>query len=95
MSVIPKHGFKAEEVVKQGRTTNTKIEEMKKWLTQQSHIPALSDEQIVLFLLACNNVIENTQNTIENYFRIKFSAPELFTKRNIDSKEMTQTYSCA
>lgn len=95
MSVIPKHGFKAEEIVKQGRTTNTKIEEIKKWLTLQSHIPAISDEQIVLFLIACNNDIEHTKNTIENYFRIKYSAPELFTKRNIDSKEMKQTYSCA
>lgn len=95
MSVIPKHGFKAEEIVRQGRTTRLKIEEIKKCLSLKGNIPPMSEEQIVLFLIACNNVIENTQVTIENYFRIKFSAPELFTNRNVDSKEMKQAYSCA
>lgn len=95
MSVIPKHGFKAEEIVRQGRTTTSKIEEIKKWLSLNRNIPPMSEEQIVLFLLACNNVIENTQVTIENYFKITSTAPELFTKRNVDSKEMKQAYSCA
>lgn len=95
MSLIPQYGFKAEEIIKQGRTTKSKIEETKKWLALKRNIPPISDEQIALFLLACNNVIENTQITIENYFRIRSAAPELFTNRNIDTKEMQQAYSCA
>lgn len=95
MSVIPQYGFKAEEIIKQGRTTKFNIEEIKKWLSLKRNIPPMADEQIVLFLIACNNVIETTQVTIENFFKMKSSAPELFAKRDIDSKEMQQTYSCA
>lgn len=95
MSVTPKFAFKAEDIVKQGRTSWSKVEEIKTWLTLKTNIPPMSDEQIILFLIACNNIIENTENTIENYFKMKSSAPEFFTNRYIDSQEMKQSYSCA
>lgn len=95
MSIIPKHGFKADEIINQGRTTKSKIEEIRKWLSQNKHIPPMSDEQITLFLIACSNVIENTEITIQNYFRMKSCSPELFSNRCIDTTEMRQTHSCA
>lgn len=95
MSFIPQHGFKVDDLIKRGRTTKSKIEEMRKWLSLKRIIPPMSDEQIALLLIACSNNIEHTQITTENYFKIKSSAPELFTNRDIDCKEMQQTHSCS
>ncbi|XP_074041785.1 alpha-tocopherol transfer protein isoform X2 [Leptinotarsa decemlineata] len=87
MSAVPKYGFCAEDVIKEGRTTKSNIEAVKKWLSYNTHIPPMSDEQIVLFLLACDNDVEFTQRTIENFFKQKAASPELFANRDIDLKE--------
>ncbi|CAH1118370.1 unnamed protein product [Phaedon cochleariae] len=94
-SVIPKYGFKAEDLIKEGRTTKSKIEEIRKWLNYTTNIPPMSDEQIVLFLIACKNVTELTQITIESYFKQKHASPELFADRDVDNKENQFTHKVA
>ncbi|KAJ8956082.1 hypothetical protein NQ318_016535 [Aromia moschata] len=95
MADIPQYGFKAEDMISTGRTTKCNIEEVRKWLSKQPEIPQMSDEQIALFLIACNNVIEATQITIECYFRHKANSPELFKNRDADSQETQSTLGVA
>lgn len=92
MSVIPQYAFKADDVVKSGRTTKSNVEDIRKWLKFKPNIPELSDEQIVLFLIACENIIETTQYTIECYFKYKSASPELFSNRDVDSDDMQFTH---
>ncbi|XP_057658251.1 alpha-tocopherol transfer protein-like isoform X1 [Diorhabda carinulata] len=87
MSTIPKHGFKAEDILKENRTTKSNIEDIKNWLSFKRNIPRMSDEQIVIFLLACKNNLDETKITIENFFKYKSTSPEIFMNRDIDMKE--------
>ncbi|XP_060533912.1 retinaldehyde-binding protein 1-like isoform X2 [Cylas formicarius] len=90
-AVIPKHNFNAEDVVKTGRTSLYNIAEIRKWLTYMPAFPAVSDEQIVLFLLACNDSVEFTKSTITYYFKHRAVAPEFFSNRDVDGDELTFT----
>ncbi|CAG9831433.1 unnamed protein product [Diabrotica balteata] len=92
MSLIPQHDFKAEDLIREGRTTKSNVEEIRKWLSFNTKIPPVSDEQIVLFLLACNNDLEQTKHTIESFFQIKASSPELFTNRDINHKDVKYSH---
>ncbi|KAJ8910508.1 hypothetical protein NQ315_012355, partial [Exocentrus adspersus] len=85
MSAIPQYVFRAEDLIKAGRTTRSNIDDIRKWLKFKPNIPEMSAEQIVVFLIACDNIIENTQYTIESYFRYKSTCPELFQGRNWDN----------
>ncbi|CAH1111790.1 unnamed protein product [Psylliodes chrysocephalus] len=95
MSAVPKHNFKAEDIVKEGRTTQSNIEEIKQWLSFKPNFPEMSEEQICLFLIACNNDLEQVKITIENFFKQKSSSPELFMSRDIDTKENKFTHEVA
>ncbi|XP_044260789.1 uncharacterized protein LOC123008831 isoform X2 [Tribolium madens] len=77
--------FKAKTVVEEGRTSAVLIQEMKNWLST-TNLPQLQDESIVLFLLSCQNNVEETQKTIRAYFKIKSEAPEIFQNRDIDDE---------
>ncbi|CAG9861510.1 unnamed protein product [Phyllotreta striolata] len=92
MSVIPKHGFKASEIIKEGRTTQSNVDDIKKWASFEKSAPEMSEEQICLFLLACNNDLDLTKYTIESFFKQKCSSPELFMNRDIDNKENKFTH---
>lgn len=81
------YNFSAGDLVKAGRTSSYNIEGMRKWLEFMPTIPALSDEQIVIFLIACKNDVEATKNCILCFFKYKAAAPELFANRDIDGDE--------
>ncbi|CAH1953497.1 unnamed protein product [Acanthoscelides obtectus] len=93
MSVIPKYQFKADDIVKQGRTSKENIEAVKKWTAANPRMPPVSEEQVALFLLACKDNVEFTEETMETYFRQRYSAPEIFQDRDIDGKEGQFTHS--
>nr|CAH7758590.1 unnamed protein product [Callosobruchus chinensis] len=93
MSGIPSYDFKADDIVKQRRTTRENIEELKKCITSNPRLPPVSDEQVALFLIACKDNVEFAKETIEIYFRQRSSAPELFQDRDIDGKEGQFTHS--
>jgi hypothetical protein len=78
--------FKAETIIKEGRTTQSAVDEIKDWLKTTS-LPLLQDEFVVLFLMSCKNNVSDTQDTIQAYFRIKKNAPHLFNHRDIDSDD--------
>lgn len=92
MTSMPKHNFKAEDIVKSGRTSECNINGIKNILLKNPELPEISDEQIVLFLLACDNVVENAFATIKLYFKHRVNAPEFFSKRDPFSEEFIKHY---
>ncbi|KAK4878815.1 hypothetical protein RN001_011321 [Aquatica leii] len=81
-----KLGFVVPEVVKKGLTTEEDIEAIKEW--RKDKWPQLTEEQIAIFLIACNNCQELTKYTIESNIRIKNSGPNLFTDRNFNNENL-------
>jgi hypothetical protein len=79
--------FQAKTIIEEGRTTQSALDEIKVWLSTTS-LPELQDEFITLFLLSCLNNVFETKNTIQAYFRIKNSAPEIFNDRDVDGDEL-------
>lgn len=49
---------------------------------------AILDKQLLLFLNACHSDVDKSAILVENFFRIKKSAPEFFANRNVDSEEI-------
>ena len=83
----PKFGFQAQSLIEEGRVPKEIFNELKQWCSTQ-RIPTLSDEQLVVFLLSCYNVLEATQKTIHAHFKCKSGAPELFFNRDINTEDM-------
>ncbi|KAJ3652523.1 hypothetical protein Zmor_018479 [Zophobas morio] len=83
----PKFGFQAQSLIEEGRVPKEIFNELKQWCSTQ-RIPTLSDEQLVVFLLSCYNVLEATQKTIHAHFKCKSGAPELFFNRDINAEDM-------
>jgi hypothetical protein len=46
------------------------------------------DKQLLLFLNACKSDVDKSVKLIENYYKIKRSAPEFFANRNVDSDDI-------
>ncbi|XP_056641317.1 alpha-tocopherol transfer protein-like isoform X2 [Diorhabda sublineata] len=83
--------FSAKEIILQGKTTKENIEVIKTWLLESGSdfVPTiLCDELIVLFLLSCENNVENTKITITGHYEIKAGAPELFNNRNVSGADI-------
>lgn len=80
--------FKLDAIIQSGRTTIYNIDGIKEWLKQMPIIPPMSEEQIAVFLLACNNDIEATKSCILAYFKYRAGGPELFSSRNMDSDQL-------
>ncbi|KAK4878814.1 hypothetical protein RN001_011320 [Aquatica leii] len=79
-------GFTVSDVVKKGLTSEENVEIIKKW--SKSKWPQLTEEQIAVFLIACNNSQDLTKHTIESNIRIKNSSPNLFKNRNLDNENL-------
>lgn len=60
------------------------------WSDTIATIPQLTDEQIVSFLLSCNNKEEPTKRTIKEFYSARGNGPELFNKRNPDNANLQQ-----
>ncbi|KAL1501768.1 hypothetical protein ABEB36_007034 [Hypothenemus hampei] len=95
MNVMPdavvEYNFKAEDMVKAGRTSIYNIDGIREWLKLMPTIPPISDEQIAIFLIACKNDTEATKNCILSFFKYKAGAPELFANRDLDGPESLRT----
>lgn len=85
--MLPRYGFTAQKVIDDGRTAWQDVEELKKWLSTQD-FPKLTDEQVVVFLLSCDNDHEATKKTIEAFYYSKTNAPELFNDRNLERPDL-------
>lgn len=52
-----------------------------------------SDDQLIRrFLYSCRHSLERTKKTIDLCFTIRSQAPEIFSNRDPDSKEMENIY---
>lgn len=78
-------GFTSTQIIQEGRVAQSDIDETKAWLLEQD-LPDLQDQQIVLFLLSCNNDKEATRKTIIANYSTKRSSPRYFTKRDVGSE---------
>ncbi|KAL0266664.1 UNVERIFIED_CONTAM: hypothetical protein PYX00_009148 [Menopon gallinae] len=69
----------------------TEVAMLRDWLKKQPHLPQnLTNEQLLVFLQSCYNSVEQTKTKIDNHFTMRTHAPEIFTSRSIQSKEVTQ-----
>ncbi|KAL3270855.1 hypothetical protein HHI36_021373 [Cryptolaemus montrouzieri] len=80
--------FSAAEVIQEGRVRRDDIEEIKIW-AKSVHLSCLTDEQIVLFLLSCQNDLEKTQRTILAHYKAKYISPKISNGKNILSEDMS------
>jgi hypothetical protein len=87
MKVNLPYKFQVKTIIEEGRTTQSALDEIKVWLSTTS-LPQLQDEFIALFLSSCLNNVSETKNTIQAYFRIKNSAPDIFNNRDVDGDEL-------
>ncbi|RZB40160.1 CRAL TRIO domain containing protein [Asbolus verrucosus] len=85
----PKYEFRAEDIIQQGRIQQENLERLRSLCIAQN-MPPMSDEQLILFLLSCDDRVEFARNTIAAYFKCKKNAPELFYNRNIDAEGLKQ-----
>ncbi|KAF2881465.1 hypothetical protein ILUMI_24701, partial [Ignelater luminosus] len=85
---VVEFGFKAEQIINEGRITKKDIDLIKKWLSTQNNLPRVTEEQIVLFLLSCSNEQEHTKTTIKAYYAVKKEAPELFNNRQMNRADV-------
>lgn len=65
----------------------TDVENLRKFLLEEN-LPTLNDEQIVLFLLSCDNNIDFTKETIKSHYRIKMDHPKYFKNRSVDRPDI-------
>lgn len=84
----PVYDFSHQELLKNGRVDAEVFEQLRSWLKKDNNnnnnnaIPDLTDQQICLFQLACDNCLNGTKSCIQAYYRIKKAAPELFDNRD-------------
>lgn len=66
------------------------IKQLREWITDQPHLPTITDEHLNLFLFSCEGDVTHAKATIENYFTLRTHSPELFANRNPLSDEIQQ-----
>lgn len=80
-----------QEVEEWAAEKATELSMLRDWLKKQPHLPQnLTVEQLLVFLQSCCNSVEQTKTKIDNHFTMRTHAPEIFTCRSINSKEVTQ-----
>lgn len=82
-----KFGFTISELIEQGRVHQSDVDSLKNWLSTET-VPKLTNEQVALFLLSCNNQADQTKTVIKSYYKIRQMAPELFTERRVNSDQL-------
>lgn len=83
----PFFDFTAQSMIDSGRLKRADVDDLKIWLKGQRDVPDLNDEQIVCFLLSCNNNQDATRTTIKSHYRYKKMLPEFFDDRSVDDDE--------
>ncbi|KAJ9587960.1 hypothetical protein L9F63_018605 [Diploptera punctata] len=76
------HNYFKEGVCQPPASRADDLKHMRNWLSGQHHLPALSDEHLYLFLNCCDYQLTKAKETIDNYYTLRTSSPELFGNRN-------------
>lgn len=90
-----KHPFLSRKV-EISKEASGDVRSIRSWLQHQPHLPALTDEHILMFLHSCYFSLEQTKNTIDNYFTVRTQCKEMFTGWDFDKlKEQWKMYAMA
>lgn len=84
-------GFKVEKLIKSNQVKEEDVKIMKKWITVEN-LPKYSEEMIALFLLACDNNVDEAKTCASNYYLYRNNCPEIFTSRNINNPEFKNQF---
>ncbi|KAB0791392.1 hypothetical protein PPYR_03192 [Photinus pyralis] len=82
-----KFGFSAGAIIQAGHVSDDDLQLLKIW-QRETDLPQLTDEQLVLFLIATGSSVELCKATIETHFRIKTKTPVLFKDRNVQNEDL-------
>ncbi|KAB0791391.1 hypothetical protein PPYR_03191 [Photinus pyralis] len=82
-----KFGFSAPEIIEAGHVSDDDLHLLKRW-QRETDLPQLTDEQLVLFLIAAGSSVELCKATIDAHFRIKTKNPVLFKDRNVQNGDL-------
>ncbi|KAB0799681.1 hypothetical protein PPYR_07562 [Photinus pyralis] len=85
-------GFSVRELFKLNRVSEEGIDAIKTWQSGTKD-PKLSDQQIALFLIACNGNHEFAMKTIQAYIKVKTGTPKLFKGWNISNENLQKILS--
>ncbi|XP_025414704.1 alpha-tocopherol transfer protein-like [Sipha flava] len=89
-----------EEYAKNPEVSRETINDLKKWIATQPHLPQnMPEEMLILFYHSCYFNVEQTKNCIEVYYTLKTETPEFFANRDITRPELvnalnTLDYGC-
>lgn len=65
------------------------VAHIRKWITQQSHLKARTDDQWILnFLRGCKFSLDRTKEKLDNFYTVRSALPEFFAKRDPLSSEI-------
>ncbi|KAJ8676443.1 hypothetical protein QAD02_012230 [Eretmocerus hayati] len=81
-----------EELKKNSELKKTDVEQLQDWCRKQPHLPKISDSELALFLHSNCYMIEPTKVTIDTFYSIRTHAPEIFSNRDVRSKELQNIF---
>ncbi|XP_014288673.1 alpha-tocopherol transfer protein [Halyomorpha halys] len=77
---------KAEDVMTvDKRYKKEDIQALRTWLEKQPHLPPVSDEQLLVFLAACNFSLELSKKTIDINYTLRTKNPRMWKDRELDN----------
>lgn len=80
-----------EEYEKNPALKKSDIDELRKWVESQPHLPPnIREEQLILFHHSCYYRIEDTKNCINVYYSVRIGSPEYFIKRDPSTPALQQ-----
>ncbi|XP_060880448.1 alpha-tocopherol transfer protein-like [Metopolophium dirhodum] len=78
-----------EEYAKNPEISKENIEDLRKWLVTQPHLPQnIPEEMLILFYHSCFFDMEQTKTCIEIYYTLKTETPEFFANRDVFRPEL-------
>uniref|UniRef100_T1HKZ1 CRAL-TRIO domain-containing protein n=2 Tax=Rhodnius prolixus TaxID=13249 RepID=T1HKZ1_RHOPR len=79
---------KEEEYKRNKKLKSSDVALIQEWLKKQPHLPKLNDNQVIMFLTACEYSLEQTKETIDLNYTMRTKLPELFAQRDLKRKAL-------
>lgn len=79
--------FKERKNVPSKEKVSDHVNELRKWLVQQRHLPKLDEEILRKYLFGCKYDLEETKLRVNNYYAFRARNPKLFADRDPCSSE--------
>lgn len=77
-----------EERKRRPQITDQDLKAFREWVDKQPHLPAVTDAELALFLHTCYYRLEPAKAALDTFFTVRTHAPELFTERSLQCKEV-------